>query len=889
MAQPQWITPPGDLGTIAEGLFFSTPVVAVDPDGGTVKYTLIAGTLPEGIQVKSNGVIEGVPAAFATVQGVPSEVSENVTSRFAVRAFVELPGSLRRIADRTFSITVTGQDLPEFITPAGSIGLFYDGDTVDFQIEFTDEDPGDKVVVTLEGGELPPGLRVTLDGLITGFITPVAPLPDTAIAGYDRTGTTYDQFPFDFSSRSISKNYQFTLQISDGKDRTQRTFEMFVVSRDSLTADTTDFTADNNRITADVVAQRAPFITNYPKNGNLGTYRHSNFFAYQFKALDLDGDPFTFLIALGDSADLPPGLTFNQTTGWLYGYLPDQGATETEFQWDVFVYKTNNPTLISTAYTYVMTTIGDVETGVIWITPRNLRSIDNGAVSLLAIEAINPAGRQLFYRLEPGDYPGLPGVYNKLPQGLQLLPSGLLAGRVSFNTFALDSGTTTFDQTRATRLNVRPTTFDLLFRFTVNAYSQDGLISVFRDFEVTVNRAFNEPYESLYIQAMPGQEDRDLLDTLLQNQDIIEPQFLFRPDDPYFGRAQRIIYTHAYGLRSASLDEYVQSLDLNHFRKQLTLGDLRVAQARFNNTGDVVYEVVYANIVDTGVNEQGESPPQTVDTAFPITDPNDGSTEITEVYPNSLIEMRDQVIDVVGQYAQVLPLWMTSKQANGRVLGFTRAFIIAYARPGRGEQLAYNIRTEWGERLNLIDFTADRYILDRQLSKNWIPYDDSTISGEWLPAESTTFDILPYYSVTINSLVGSGYQVGDRIKILGSNLGGINGVNDLEMTATQVSGIGRIEKLIYFGFVDRQVPDNTVFSNLQPVNITGSGIGALVTVTVLLADGATIFDGGSLRFNSPVDEYGLTDQYNKYLLWPKVNILYGPPTPPPPPPQLTGA
>ena len=507
-------------------------------------------------------------------------------------------------------------------------------------------------------------------------------------------------------------------------------------------------------------------------------------------------------------------------------------------------------------------------------------------MSLLAIEAINPAGRQLFYRLEPGDYPGLPGVYNKLPQGLQLLPSGLLAGRVSFNTFALDSGTTTFDQTRATRLDVRPTTFDLLFRFTVNAYSQDGLISVFRDFEVTVNRAFNEPYESLYIQAMPGQEDRDLLDTLLQNQDIIEPQFLFRPDDPYFGRAQRIIYTHAYGLRSASLDEYVQSLDLNHFRKQLTLGDLRVAQARFNNTGDVVYEVVYANIVDTGVNEQGESPPQTVDTAFPIT--VNGET-VTEVYPNSLIEMRDQVIDVVGQYAQVLPLWMTSKQANGRVLGFTRAFIIAYARPGRGEQLAYNIRTEWGERLNLIDFTADRYILDRQLSKNWIPYDDSTISGEWIPAESTTFDILPYYSVTINSLVGSGYQVGDRIKILGSNLGGTNGINDLEMTATQVSGIGRIEKLIYFGFVDRQVPDNTVFSNLQPVNITGSGIGALVTVTVLLADGATIFDGGSIRFNSPVDEYGLTDQYNKYLLWPKVNILYGPPTPPPPPPQLTGA
>jgi hypothetical protein len=888
MAQPQWITPPGDLGTIAEGLFFSTPVAAVDPDGGTVKYVLIAGSLPEGIQVKTNGIIEGVPAAFARVQGVPTEVSENVTSRFAVRAFVEIAGGARRLADRTFSITVTGQDLPQFITPAGSIGLYYDGNTVEYQIEFTDNDPGDLVVVTLEDGELPPGLRVTTDGLITGYITPVAPLPDTAIAGYDRDGTKYDQFPFDFSSRSISKNYQFTLQISDGKDRTQRTFEMFVVSRDSLTADTTDFTADNNRITADVMPQRAPFITNYPKNGNLGTYRHSNFFAYRFQALDLDGDPFKFMIAMGDSSDLPPGLTFNQDTGWLYGYLPDQGATETVFEWDVFVYKTNDPALISPSYTYVMTTIGDVETGVLWITPQDLGFIDNGAVSLLAVEATNPSGRQLFYRLEPGDYPELPGVYNKLPQGLQLLPSGVISGRVSFNTFALDGGTTTFDQVRATRLDVEPTTFDLVFRFTVNCYSQDGLISVFRDFEVRVNREFNEPYESLYIQAMPGQTDRALLDSLLQNQDIIEPSFLFRPDDPYFGRAQRVTYVHAYGLRSASLEEYVQALELNHFRKQLTLGDIRVAQARLGNTGDVVYEVVYANVVDTGVNELGESPPQSVPTAFPIANP-DGPGTINKVYPNSLIEMRDQVIDVVGQYAQVLPLWMTSKQENGRVLGFTRAFVIAYTRAGKGEELAYNIRTEWGERLNLVDFTADRYILDRQLSKNWIPFDDSTVSGEWLPAESTTFDILPYYSVAINTLVGSGYEIGDRIRVSGANLGGVDGTNDLDLTVTQVSVTGRIERLIYSGFVDPQVAANTVFSNLAPVNVTGSGVGALITVTVLIADGATIFDGGSLRFNSPVDQYGLTDRYNKYLLFPKVNILYGPPEPPPPPPQLTGA
>jgi hypothetical protein len=754
MAQPVWISPPGDLGTVAEGLFFSTPVVAVDPDGGIVKYKLIAGSLPEGIQVKTNGAVEGVPQAFATVRGVPIEVSENVTSRFAVRAYVEVPGGIVRLADRTFSITVSGQDLPRFVTPAGGLGLFYDGTTVNYQIQFTDQDPGDRITLTLEDGELPPGLAIDNSGLISGYITPVAPLPDTAIAGYDRAGTSYDQFPWDFSSRSISKNYEFTLQISDGKDRTQRTYEMFVISKDSMTADTTDFLVDfavqidhyvppvYEYITADVLPQRTPFITNYPTNGNIGTYRHSNFFAYQFQAIDLDGDALEYEIALGDSSDLPPGLSLDQTTGWLYGYLPNQGATETAFNFSIYVYKRDNPSLISPPYPYSITTIGDVETAVTWLTPSDLGVIENGAISLLQIQAVNASGRQLFYQFKPGGYEGYPtfeeglGVYNKLPQGLQLLPSGNIAGRVSFNTFALDGGTTTFDKEQITRLITRETTFDSTFTFTVNAYSQDGLVSVFKTFSIRVKRVYNEPYESLYIQAMPGEADRQLLDSLLQNQDIIQPSFLYRPDDPYFALPTRIIYQHAFGLTSSTLEDYVQALELNHFRKQLVLGEFKVAQARRANTGDVVYEVVYSEVQDSGVNSAGESPPQTVPTAFPIPNP-DGPGTIDEVYPNSLVEMRDQVIDTVGQYSQVLPLWMTSRQANGRVLGFTKACVIAYCQPGKGEQLAYNIRTQWGERLNLIDFMVDRYILDRQYSINWDPV---TKSWNPSPAEATTFD-----------------------------------------------------------------------------------------------------------------------------------------------------
>jgi len=76
MAQPVWVTPAGDLGTIAENLFFQLSVEATDPDGGTPTYSLIAGNLPEGVQVLTNGTVEGVPIAYVRVQGTPTEVSE---------------------------------------------------------------------------------------------------------------------------------------------------------------------------------------------------------------------------------------------------------------------------------------------------------------------------------------------------------------------------------------------------------------------------------------------------------------------------------------------------------------------------------------------------------------------------------------------------------------------------------------------------------------------------------------------------------------------------------------------------------------------------------------------------------------------------------------------
>jgi hypothetical protein len=168
MAQPIWITPAGNLGVIPEGVFFQLNLEAIEAGQGNISFSLIAGSLPAGIQLTATGSVTGVPVAVARVQGVPLDVSADVTSKFTIRAASQdIPP---RVRDRTFQITITGDDVPEFTTPAGSLGTFYDGDRINIQIGYTDTDPADTVIVRLAGGELPIGVTVSPTGLISGNI-----------------------------------------------------------------------------------------------------------------------------------------------------------------------------------------------------------------------------------------------------------------------------------------------------------------------------------------------------------------------------------------------------------------------------------------------------------------------------------------------------------------------------------------------------------------------------------------------------------------------------------------------------------------------------------------------------------------------------------------------
>jgi hypothetical protein len=127
---------------------------------------------------------------------------------------------------------------------------------------------------------------------------------------------------------------------------------------------------------------------------------------------------------------------------------------------------------------------------------------------------------------------------------------------------------------------------------------------------------------------------------------------------------------------------------------------------------------------------------------------------------------------------------------------------------------------------------------------------------------------------------GINYAVGDRIRILGSQIGGVNGVynpdldeygNNVIITVEQVDEFGTIQQARAQGLAPLNSAGE-LFYNIVGTNITGTGTGATWDIETVPGV-ATTFDGNSMQFTAPVDMYSNTQAYDKYLVFPKRNIL----------------
>ncbi len=630
MGQPIWQIRAQNLGTIAENIFFEYELEAIDTESQPVTYSLIAGTLPQGIQLTGTAIL-GIPIK---VTGVPALVDVDTSSRFSIRATT----TTNEVSDITLDLTVSGQTAPEITTVPGLLGTFFYGQFIDLQLDAVDLDVGNTLTWSVINDTLPDGLELIVDAndriaFIRGYPVPATSLPPGVVPGFDAQGfdQDLDQFGFDFGLATVDKAFEFIISVTDGIGFDSATFSIFLQSTLLFTADSDIITADDDTITADVSNKISPILTTDPQD--LGTFLHDNYFTFLFEGLDFEGDLINFresTLFFADSntitvdtveqtadtnvvSSFPQSLVLDATTGYLYGFLDIITTTSATFSFDIVAFKVANPTFVSKSVTFTMTVINDLSNSLIINSPL-IMTIDNGEISELVIDAeansdtdfsvLGDTNTITVDSLFPTadndtsvgmlsillDYSLVEGTGN-LPVGLALTSTGLIIGRTFFTHNSWDMGDTIFDG--------GDTTWGATFTFDVRIVDITlGVIDIIQTFTVIVNPINVFPFENLYLVAAPTIAERAIYQTLIDDTTIIPRDQLYRERDAYFGIAPNLRFLQADGLAPGTRIQYSDILEKNHFTRRFSFSALKIAKAE-DSAGVPSYELIYADVVDS--------------------------------------------------------------------------------------------------------------------------------------------------------------------------------------------------------------------------------------------------------------------------------------------------
>lgn len=248
------------------------------------------------------------------------------------------------------------------------------------------------------------------------------------------------------------------------------------------------------------------------------------------------------------------------------------------------------------AKTFVVRLLGEVDSTIKWLTLENLGNISSNYVSTLSVRAQTTVpNARLLYSLVDG----------RLPPGLKLNFDGEIIGKInSFGTID-NPGLTIFDGQQL-QLDGNTTTVDRKYSFTVKARDQFGFSAIQKQFTITVDDPSNTLYSNIYAKPFMKENKRAEYNSLLNNSDIFLPEYIYRPNDPSFGLQREIKILIYAGIETKNLEEYVAAAAKNHSRKRFIIGEVKTAVAKNPGTNDVVYEVVYVELIDPYDSKKGE-------------------------------------------------------------------------------------------------------------------------------------------------------------------------------------------------------------------------------------------------------------------------------------------
>lgn len=731
MAKPVWTTSQGSLGTIQERTTQSFTLSASD----ATAFSIISGTLPGGLRLESNKIV-----------GTPFEVVDTTTSEFVIRAS-NTEGSI----DRTFTLTVEGEDAPFWLTPEGSLPIGPQGEffilnrsIVDFQLSASDADlvAGDSLEYYLDDlfGELPPGLSLDVNGKLSGIIEAELTVDyKSASNNYDRQ--QFDLFPYDYGGgddgsgapKYLNRFYEFFVTVTDGVTRSRRRFRIFVVNEQNFRSDTLSISADTETFISSATYLRAPL---WLTTGNLGIRRANNYVTIPLQVYDPNKFSGTVTYKLVNNADstasiLPPGMGIDSTNGVLFGKVPYQPAVTETYTFTVRVERDdpNSDEFVINDRQFILKIQGEVDSTISFTSPELLGVLSPNQTSTLQIEATTI--------LTNADirFAKVSGV---LPPGLILAGGGELIGKINqfetspgaadglltidltnfgLNSFILDGGTTTIDRE---------------FRFTVQARDYYQQSAVEKQFRIAVTADTTTQYSNINLQPLLPKTKRQYYYDFITDNNIFPENLLYRPNDPQFGTQNEIKMLLQYGIETLRIEEYVPALVTNFNKKTFRFGDLKIATASDTNN-NVIYEVIYVDLIDEFENAKGSVGEKVniLNAGITITtDQNQFKVSTNKItidqllrkflYPNSVTNMQNKLKElfpqgdstVININEKFLPLWMSSTQeATGTALGYTKAVPVAYAKPGNGAEILEKIQDSGFDFKN-IEFEVDRLTID---------------------------------------------------------------------------------------------------------------------------------------------------------------------------------
>jgi hypothetical protein len=826
-------------------------------DSSGVSFNIISGKLPPGLRLTGNKII-----------GSALEVPRLTEFHFCIRA-----SKNHEISDRTFAITIEGEDKPEFVTPEGLLNIgdnqelfVMDSSYVDYQLKVLDSDTTTgqtlSYFIAKDDGILPPGLILTNDGRIVGFVQPTLAIrPEDGDGTY--SNSSYDTVAYDFAfvptngydsyiydsifydfalqqnkPKKLNRTYEFIVTVTDGDTFAKRKFKIFVVGDDFFRADNTTWLDGNPLFTADVTYLRPPtWIT----SSYLGLYRANNYITlildtydteniiYNLEQVNADcraktrkrletdningsyyvtttlttaipvaGQHLTFAglvsnattvhsithvadlgnneyrltlyeplqanipdnvdFLIGTLSVLPPGMSFDENNGEIFGLVPYQTAITKTYKFTVTASNISDTgEFAKTPKIFTVDLLGEVDSVLSWETPSDLGSVNANFVSTLSVKALsNIENNTILYTITDG----------QLPPGLSLDLDGEIIGKV--NQYAtldalggiIEPGLTTFDfTTDVTTFDGDTLSVDKVYQFTVKAQDQYGFSAISKTFKISVETPNQLVYSNIRVKPFLKTEQRSRWKEFINNATIFTPLSIYRANDPNFGIQTELSMLVFAGIETKEAATYVSAMGLNHKRKRFHFGEVKKATAFIPGTKTAVYEVIYVEMMDplepngkhlankienlslqpkkitvdadnsiwsrklSDLNADEpyrERPDQiiTVDSqGYEVSNPNPAA-----YFPNSISIWRNRFKTWASENESFsiernyLPLWMRSIQPGSKKeIDFQLAVPLCYCKVGTADDIMLNIKnylktTDFS--FNQLDYTADRYIID---------------------------------------------------------------------------------------------------------------------------------------------------------------------------------